>query len=100
MNVAKEDRYYHAFLLALTAGMHQGEILGARNRDLDLESRIISAVQILSHDGKTIQTEAKTDSGTRSIGLDRNTVKELRLLIQRNREEKMNAVPCTRIMIY
>ncbi|AOZ91643.1 site-specific integrase [Paenibacillus crassostreae] len=88
--VARNDRYYHAFLLALTTGMRQGEILGLRWKDVDFERRTISIVQILSHNGKEFQTGAKTDSGSRSIGVDRSTIAELRGLQKRCREEKIN----------
>ncbi|WP_433946214.1 tyrosine-type recombinase/integrase [Paenibacillus sp. SN-8-1] len=91
LDTAREDRYYHAFLLALTTGMRQGEILGLRWKDIDFEQRTISISQILAHDGKSFQSGAKTDSGSRSIGLDRNTAAELRKLQQRSREEKIGS---------
>ncbi|WP_211745375.1 site-specific integrase [Paenibacillus sp. Marseille-Q4541] len=100
LKVAKEDRYYHAFLLALTTGMRQGEILGVRvKKDLNLDQRMISVSQILSHDGKTIQVGAKSDAGNRTIGLDKTTTEELRRLLQRNKK-KLMPVQCTRIMTY
>ncbi|MEK4236437.1 site-specific integrase [Paenibacillus sp. FSL H7-0714] len=86
---AANDRYYYAFLLALTTGMRQGEVLGLRWKDVDLDKRTISVVQILSHDGKTFQTGAKTDAGTRSIGIDITTVTALRTLKHRCNEEKI-----------
>ncbi|MFP3339453.1 tyrosine-type recombinase/integrase, partial [Micrococcus sp. SIMBA_131] len=35
LEAAKDYRYYEAFLLALTTGMRQGEILGLRWKDID-----------------------------------------------------------------
>lgn len=89
LEVAKDDRYYFAFLLALTTGMRQGEILGLRWEDVDLDRRTISVVQILSHDGKTFQAGAKTQAGSRSIGIDIQTVTALRTLKHRTNKEKI-----------
>ncbi|MBW4083514.1 site-specific integrase [Paenibacillus sp. S150] len=83
-------RYYCAFLLALTTGMRQGEILGLRWKDIDLDHRTISVSQTLSHDGKNFQAETKTTAGRRSIGIDVFTVTALRTLRHRTREEKMS----------
>ncbi|MGG4219593.1 site-specific integrase [Paenibacillus jamilae] len=89
LNASKEDRYYYAFLLALTTGMRRGEILGLRWKDVDLEKRTISIVQTLLLDG-TFQIGAKTDAGTRMIGIDSNTAAELRKLKKRCNEEKIS----------
>lgn len=89
LEVARADRYYHAFLLAITTGMRQGEILGLRWQDVDLKARTISVSQTLNHDGKTFEAGAKTDSGVRSIGIDRETAAELENLRLRTLEEKM-----------
>lgn len=86
----REDaRYYCAFLLALTTGMRQAEILGLRWTDIDLDRRIISVSQTISHDGKKFQADTKTTAGRRSIGIDINTVTALRTLKHRCNEEKM-----------
>ncbi|PYI54491.1 site-specific integrase [Paenibacillus flagellatus] len=87
---AREDRYYTAFLLAVTTGMRQGELLGLRWQDVDLKSRTISVRQILSHDGKSLEHGAKTASGIRSIGIDRVTAVELEKLQRRMKLEKMH----------
>jgi integrase len=89
LEVAKEDRYYCVFLLAITTGMRQGEILGLRWQDVDLKNRMLSVRQILNHDGKTLEPGAKTASGIRSIGIDKTTAVELEKLRHRTKEEKM-----------
>lgn len=89
LKAAESDRYYHAFLLAITTGMRQGEILGLRWRDIDFINRTISVRQILTHDGKEIQSGTKTKSGIRSIGIDRITASKLQKLRHRINEEKM-----------
>lgn len=89
LQAARNDRYYCAFLLAITTGMRQGEILGLRIQDVDTKNRVISVRQILNHDGKTLEPGAKTASGIRSIGMDKVTAGEVEKLIRRIREEKM-----------
>lgn len=89
LNTCKEDRYYCAFLLALTTGMRQGEILGLRWQDVDLKNRTLSVCQILNHDGKSFDVGAKTTSGVRSIGIDKVTATKLDKLRRRTNEEKM-----------
>ncbi|USG67334.1 tyrosine-type recombinase/integrase [Brevibacillus ruminantium] len=88
---AQEERLYVAFLLAITTGMRQGEILGLRWKDLDFENCSLSISQTLSHDGKELQTEAKTKSSIRAIHLPTETLLALRkhrsLIIQ----EKLQA---------
>jgi integrase len=89
LNVAKNDRLYCAFLLAITTGMRQGEILGLRMQDIDYTNRTISVRQTLSHNGKSLEAGAKTTSGVRAIGIDKTTASELEKLTHRNKEEKM-----------
>ncbi|MCR8985980.1 site-specific integrase [Brevibacillus laterosporus] len=90
---SEKDRYYIAFLLALTTGMRQGEILGLRWKDVNLENGIISITQTLSHDGKELQIGAKTNSGNRTIAIDAETVKEMRKVEKRYKAEKLKADP-------
>ena len=93
LRVAETDRYYVAFLLALTTGMRQGEILGLRWKDVDLDAGIISITQTLSHDGKEMQVGAKTESGNRTVAIDEETIKALRNLYMRIKDEKFQAGP-------
>ncbi|MNJ48397.1 putative prophage phiRv2 integrase [compost metagenome] len=89
LSAAKDDRLYCAFLLAITTGMRQGEILGLRMQDIDYTNRTISVRQTLSHNGKNLEAGAKTTSGVRAIGIDKTTATELEKLTHRNKEEKM-----------
>lgn len=77
LKVAKEDRLYIVFHLALTTGMRQGEILGLRWKDFDIEKGQLSIRQTLSHDGKTIMSGAKTKTSLRTIHLSNSTIQEL-----------------------
>ncbi|WP_409174825.1 tyrosine-type recombinase/integrase [Brevibacillus fortis] len=87
LSAAKDSRYYCAFLLALTTGMRQGEILGLRWKDIDEDNRTISIVQTLSHDGKELSAGAKTDSGNRQISIDENTLGKILKLKHRTKVE-------------
>lgn len=89
LSFAKGSRYYAAFLLALTTGMRQGEILGLRWKDIDEENRTISVVQTLSHKGKILSVGAKTASGNRQISIDEVTLNQLLPLKLKYKEEKM-----------
>lgn len=90
---AKEDRYYLAFLLAITTGMRQGEILGLRWKDVDFDNKILSINQILSHDAKELQAGTKTDSGSRTVAIDQQTADELKKVHRRYLAEKLHAAP-------
>jgi integrase len=74
LEVAKGNRYYVAFHLAVATGMRQGEILGLRWVDIDFINKTISIRQTLSHDGKELRAGAKTASSVRSIAIDDETV--------------------------
>ncbi|MED3690351.1 site-specific integrase [Peribacillus butanolivorans] len=77
LKVAKEDPVYIVFYLALTTGMRQGEILGLRWKDINLEKGLLNIKQTLSHDGKTFLSGAKTKSSLRTINLSLSSIKVL-----------------------
>ncbi len=64
------DRLETMFTLAVTTGMRQGEILGLRWEDLDLDAGVVRVRRTLSWDGRRIVfAPPKTAKGKRSIGL-------------------------------
>jgi len=77
LEAAKQSRYYIAFYIAIMTGMRQGEILGLRWQDVDLENCKVYIRQTLSHDGKEFNVGAKTRAGVRSITIDAVTCEEL-----------------------
>lgn len=89
LEAARGDNLFCAFLLAITTGMRQGEILGLRYQDIDFKNRTTSVRQVLNHNGKSIEPGAKTASGVRAIGIDKVTAIELEKLSHRVKEEKM-----------
>lgn len=78
MSVAKKERLYAAFHLAIGTGIRQGEILGLRWKDVDLDKGILYIRQTLSHDGKEFLVGAKTASGVRSVKLASETIAVLK----------------------
>ncbi|PEM44315.1 site-specific integrase [Bacillus toyonensis] len=99
----KGGRYYISFLLALTTGMRQGEILGLRWKDVDFENGCVRITQTLSSDGKDLLPYTKTKSGSRTIDLPEETVTALKkhwLFIRGEREKNrsyknLDLVVCT-----
>ena len=77
LRTAKDDRYFILFHLAITTGMRQGELLGLRWKDVDLEKGILKIAQTLSHDGKEFLEGAKTKSSIRTIPIPDTTKKML-----------------------
>jgi integrase len=78
LKAAKDDRYFIVFHLALMTGMRQGELLGLRWKDVDLENGILRVAQTLSHDGKMFLEGAKSKASIRTIPLPDLTVKLLK----------------------
>ncbi|MFH5182904.1 tyrosine-type recombinase/integrase [Paenibacillus sp. TAB 01] len=91
LKIALTDRLYVAFLLALSTGMRQGEILGLRWKDVDLEAGTLHIVQTLSHDGKELSAGTKTKSGNRTVSIDADLVKILRKQKARILQERLKA---------
>ncbi|CAG7634650.1 Tyrosine recombinase XerC [Paenibacillus solanacearum] len=77
LEAARGDRSYMAFLLALTTGMRQAEILALRWRDIDLETGLLTIRQTLSHDGKKFYSEAKNKQSLRSLYVPEEILPEL-----------------------
>ncbi len=80
LEVARDDRLYALYVLAITTGMRQGELLCIMWEDLDLDQRTLHvsrAVQSLQHKGLMI-TEPKTAKSRRTIKLTVYAVETLR----------------------
>ncbi len=92
LEVAKEDRYYIAFLIAITTGMRKGEILGLRWKDIDFEKNTLSVRQTFARaeKGHDFQ-EPKSSSSFRSIALPPDTIEALRLHKVQQAKEKLKA---------
>lgn len=102
----ESSNLYIAYLLALTTGMRQSEILAVRFKDIDFENGTLQVRQTLSHDGKQIYKETKTKSSTRTISLTEKTIEELKAHKKKVAKEKLaagasyqdhNLVVCTKL---
>jgi integrase len=92
LQVAREDRLFIAFFLAITTGMRRGEILGLRWKDVDLEKGVLAVRQTLSNSGDSFQ-ETKTKSAQRTIALPDQTILELKKHKRKVASEKLYAGP-------
>ncbi|MGY4689611.1 site-specific integrase [Salibacterium sp. K-3] len=89
LEVAKEDKNYIFFLLALSTGMRPGEILGLKWRDIDPDNQQLSVLRSLTRQGELKQP--KTKSSRRMISLGEDTLSTLKSHRTRQKEEKMKA---------
>jgi integrase len=79
LTAARGDRFYALYVLALTTGMRQGELLALQWRDVDLDAATIAVQRSLSEvNGELHHNEPKTASGRRSITLPTMAVQALR----------------------
>ncbi|MGE7975550.1 tyrosine-type recombinase/integrase [Bacillus cereus] len=78
LKAAQDSRYAIVFHMALVTGMRQGELLGLRWKDVDLEKGHLTISQTLSHDGKTFLLGGKTKSSLRKILLPASTIAKLK----------------------
>jgi integrase len=70
LEAAAEERLEALFVLAVTTGMRQGELLGLRWQDVDLEKGVINVRQTLYMSrGQTLLAEPKTEHSRRMIHL-------------------------------
>jgi integrase len=106
LNNAQSNRYYIAYLIALTTGMRQGEILALTWKDIDFDNAVLQVRQTLSHDGKKINQHTKTAAGTRTIALPEELLVELKKhRVQQAKEkllagslyEDLNLIVCTNV---
>jgi integrase len=76
----KDDRFAALYVFALTMGMREGELLGLRWQDLDLDRASLQVrMNAQELDGKFIVAETKTAYSRRSIALTKRSVGALRL---------------------
>ncbi len=89
LKAVEGERLEPMFTLAVTTGMRQGELLGLKWEDVDLDEGVVRVGRTLSLDGKKIVfSPPKTARGKRSIGLTGRAVLSLkRHRVLQNREK-------------
>ena len=90
LDAARDDRLEALYVLAVTAGLRQGELLGLKWADLDLEEGTLSVRRSLRIDKDGAHyTEGKRDRSRRRIELGAGTVGALRTHRKRQVEERV-----------
>lgn len=83
---AEGHRYYEVYLTAATTGLRQGELLGLRRSDINLDRGIAQLQQKLEKPGRNrVFSELKTDQGRRAVVLPRIVIRALIALFERER---------------
>ena len=91
---ARSDRLYALYVLALTCGLRQAELLGLRWIDVDPDRAILAVrQQALRVRGGWTFGEPKTGKGRRTVTLPALTVEALRLHRLRQSQEKLRLGP-------
>lgn len=94
LEIARSNRLFIAFFLALTTGMRQGEILALKWSDVDFDSKVLYVNKSLSKGEKGHELmDPKTASGKRRITLDDETLEALRQHKINQHKEKLKAGP-------
>lgn len=81
-------RYYIGYLMAVLTGMRQGEILGLRWKDVDLENGIIYIRQTLTV-GRALKIGAKNEASVRSLHIPIVLIEELESHKKLIRQERL-----------
>lgn len=77
LDAARSRSNYPLYLAAVTTGLREGELLGLRWQDLDLDRKTITITGTLSRDGEWIGSP-KTKSSARTIPIPTELADELR----------------------
>lgn len=92
IDAAADDRYQALYVTAIATGLRQGELLGLRWEDIDLEARRLSVRHSLARvDGKLVLLEPKTTRSRRMVVLPEIAVTALRAHRTRQRMERLVA---------
>lgn len=86
-----DDRHGPLYLTAMTTGLRQGELLGLRWADVDLEGRTLTVAQQLQRSKGTIAfVPPKTEKSKRTISLPELAVEALRTQHVRQAERRLS----------
>lgn len=90
LNVVADDRFYALYVLALSTGMREGELLGLRWQDVDLARRTLQIrMNVAETDNKRfILAETKTAYSRRTVALTQAAVDALAAHWQKQQADK------------
>jgi integrase len=78
LEVVRDDRFYALYVLALSTGMREGELLGLRWQDVDLPRHIVQVrMNVQETLGRYIIAETKTAYSRRTVALTQAAVDAL-----------------------
>jgi len=91
LDVAKDDKYYSVFLVAIETGMRPEEYLGLQWKDVDFDNNSLSVRRalVVKKGGGFIFTEPKTKKSRRSIPISNTVKKALKAHRRKQLEEKI-----------
>jgi integrase len=79
MSLVEGDRFEALYVLALTTGMREGELLGLRWQDVDVDRATLQVrLNVQEADGKFVIAETKTAYSRRNIALTKTAIEALR----------------------
>lgn len=95
LETAKEELYFMYFLIAVSTGMRQNEILALLWDNVDFRKGKIKVEMAIKQNTKDgiIVGDPKTQTGHRSVAIDRTLVKELRKHKMKQNEQKLKMGP-------
>ena len=92
LDQVRGDRYEALWLIALSTGARQGEILGLRWIDIDLDAGLIHIRQaLIKRTGAIVFGPPKTAAGARSIPITKSSIEMLRSHRERQDSERENS---------
>lgn len=87
LNVAEKERTYIVFYLAIKTGMRQGEILGMKWSDIDLERKTVSVNRSLKH--HSTEFGSPKNRSRRTFDISEKTIESLKKHYTRMKIERM-----------
>jgi integrase len=92
LKAIKEDRLQALYMAALSLGLRQGEALGLRWQDVDIDQRTLRINHALQRvDGEVRLVEPKTIRSRRTLPLPESVIQSLRSHRVRQKEERLKA---------
>jgi len=90
LDTVKDTRHEALYVVALTLGLRQGEVLGLRWKDVNLDTGTLT-VRMQLQRGSGVLVEPKTDRSRRTLALPTMTVDALKQHRKRQAEERLRA---------
>ena len=93
LDTAQEDRHHALYVVAITVGLREGELLGLRWEDVDLDAGKVAVMRQLTRTKDGLSFTAPKRGKTRSVRLTGHAVNALKDHRKRQLEERLAADP-------